>query len=413
LIDRDAVANELSVKISTLTERLQFLDQQAKVEERELTAKIDVLQKKLKMLEEQEIFETFGFYESKYDFHEAIEYKQRLDEIRSQQRQLIKDKKAAVCRTEWSVSGSIKEGKKMTDNFMKLALRAFNGECDAAVTKVKYNNIQTMESRIRKCYDDLNRLSTTTHCEITAQFLDLKLDELCLTHEFQEKKQEEQEEQRVIREQMREEEKALRELEKAKQDAEKEERQYQDALEKARSALEAATGQAHVKLNQQIEELQKRLIEAEANKQRATSQAQMTKSGHVYIISNIGSFGDDVYKIGMTRRLQPMDRVKELGDASVPFPFDVHAMISCQNAPALESRLHKCFQDRRLNKANERKEFFRVSLEEVVQAVEQIDRELDVCNSEVKFTKIAEATDYRKTLAQEREFQHRKVSVTV
>jgi Domain of unknown function (DUF4041)/T5orf172 domain len=413
LIDREAISNELSIKISTLTDRLQLLDRQAEVEERELTAKIEVLQKKLKMLEEQEIVEAFGFYESKYDFQEAVEYKQRLDSVRSKQKKLIKDKKAAVCRTEWSVGGSVKEGKKMADNFIKLALRAFNGECDAAVIKVKYNNIQTMESRIRKCYEDLNKLSTTTHCEITSHFLDLKLKELHITHEFQEKKQEEQEEQRAIREQMREEEKALRELEKAKQDAEKEELQYQDALAKARRELEAATGQAHEKLNQQIEELQKRLIEAGTNKQRAISQAQMTKAGNVYIISNIGSFGDNIYKIGMTRRPKPYDRIKELGDASVPFPFDVHAMISCKNAPELESRLHRHFKDRRLNKANERKEFFQVSLEEVAQAVEQIDRELNTCNSEIKFTKVAEASDYRKTLAQEREFQNQKVAVAV
>jgi len=134
----------------------------------------------------------------------------------------------------------------------------------------------------------------------------------------------------------------------------------------------------------------------------------MTKLGYVYIISNIGSFGDDVYKIGMTRRIEPMDRVKELGDASVPFPFDVHAMISCQNAPELESRLHRNFDVRRMNKANGRKEFFRVSLEEIVKAVREIDTELKTCKSEIKFTKIAEAAEYRKTLAEERDLQTRK-----
>jgi len=316
---------------------------------------------------------------------------------------MIKDKKAAVCRTEWSVGGSVKEGKKMTDNFLKLVLRAFNGECDAAVMKVKYNNIKTMENRIRKTYEDLNKLSQTTHCEITSRYLDLKLQELWLTYEYQEKKYQEQEEQRIIREQMREEEKALRELEKARQDAEREERRYQEALEKARRDVESATGKAQEKLLSQIEELQKRLAEAEANKERAISQAQLTKSGHVYIISNIGSFGEDVYKIGMTRRLEPMDRVKELGDASVPFPFDVHAMIFCENAPELESRLHRHFNNRRVNKENERKEFFRVSLEEIVRVVRETDEELRICKSEVTFTKLAEAADYRKTLARERQ----------
>jgi hypothetical protein len=291
----------------------------------------------------------------------------------------------------------------MTDNFLKLVLRAFNGECDASVVKVKYNNAQTMENRIRKTYENLNKLSQTTHCDITPRYLDLKLQELWLTHEYQEKKYQEQEEQRLIREQMREEEKALRELEKAKQDAEREERRYQEALEKARRDVESTTGKAQEKLFSKIEELQKRLAEAEANKQRAISQAQLTKSGHVYIISNIGSFGEDVYKIGMTRRLEPMDRVKELGNASVPFPFDIHAMIFCENAPELESRLHKCFNNRRMNKENARKEFFRVSLNEIVRVVRETDEELKISSSEIIFTKIAEATDYRKTLARERQ----------
>jgi len=403
LISKEDTARELDTKITVLTDRLKQLDKQVQAEEQELSAKILVLRAKLQGLEEQEIVEAFGFYESKYDFQEAEEYKQRLDKIRSQQKQMIKDKQAAVCNTEWSVAGSVKEGKKMTDNFLKLVLRAFNGECDASVVKVKYNNVQTMENRIRKTYEDLNKLSQTTHCEITSRYLDLKLQELWLTHEYQERKYQEQEEQRIIREQMREEEKALRELEKARQDAEKEERRYQEALEKARKDVESATGKAQEKLFSQIEELQKRLAEAEANKERAISQAQLTKSGHVYIISNIGSFGEDVYKIGMTRRLEPMDRVKELGDASVPFSFDVHAMIFCENAPELESRLHKRFNNRRMNKENERKEFFRVSLDEIVRVVRETDQELNICKSEVTFTKVAEATDYRKTLARERQ----------
>ncbi|GAB4218062.1 MAG: DUF4041 domain-containing protein [Synechococcales cyanobacterium] len=403
ITSREDKTRELETKITVLKDWLKELNKQVQIEEQELSSKISGLKSQLKGLEEQEIVEAFGFYESKYDFQEAEEYKQRLDIIRDQQRQMIKNKQAAICHTEWSVGGSMKEGKKMTDNFLKLVLRAFNGECDASVLKVKYNNIQTMENRIRKACEDLNKLSQTTYCEITSRYLDLKLQELWLTHEYQERKYQEQEEQRIIREQMREEEKALRELEKAKQDAEKEERRYQEALEKARRDVESATGLAQERLLNQIEELKKRLAEAEANKERAISQAQLTKSGHVYIISNIGSFGEDVYKIGMTRRLEPMDRVKELGDASVPFPFDVHAMIFCENAPELEARLHKHFNNRRINKENERKEFFRISLDEIVRVIHKTDQELRICKYEVTVTKVAEASEYRKTLARERE----------
>jgi multidrug efflux pump subunit AcrA (membrane-fusion protein) len=403
MISREDSVKELDTQIAVLNNQLQQLNRQVQSEEQELSSKISVLKTRLQGLEEQEIVEAFGFYESKYNFQDTQDYKQRLDRIRAQQKQLIKSKKAAICNTEWSVEGSLQKGKKMTDDFIKLVLRAFNGECDASIVKVKYNNIKTMENRIKKAYGDLNKLSQTTRCEITSSFLNLKLQELWLTHEYQEKKYQELEEQRIIREQMREEEKALREIEIAKQDAEKEERRYQEALEKARRDVETLTGKAQEELFIKIEELQQRLAEAEANKERAISQAQLTKSGHVYIISNIGSFGEDVYKIGMTRRLEPMDRVKELGSASVPFPFDVHAMIFCENAPELESMLHRYLGDRRMNKENTRKEFFQVSLDEIVKTVRQIDEELKICKSEIIVTKIAEASDYRKTLARERQ----------
>lgn len=442
MISREDSIKELDSQITASLDRVQ----QVKSEEQELSSKILTLRRTLQKLEEQEIFEAFGFYDSKYNFQEVQRYKEQLDNIRSQQKEIIKSKKAAVCDTQWSVEGSIEKGKRMTNDFIKLVLRAFNGECDASVAKVKYSNVKVMENRIRKTYDDLNKLSETTRCKITSDFLDLKLQELWLTYEYQERKHQEQEEQRIIREQMREEEKALREIETARQDAEKEEHRYQkalekarrdleivtekaqepllnqieelqrhleteankedyyqEALEKARRDLETVTGQAQEILLNQIEELQKRLTEAEANKERAISQAQLTKFGHVYIISNIGSFGENIYKIGMTRRLEPMDRVKELGGASVPFPFDVHAMIFCENAPELESRLHRYLSDRRMNKENTRKEFFQVSLDEVVKTVREIDRELKICKSEIVVTKIAEASDYRKTLARERQ----------
>lgn len=402
LISKEDAARELDTRIAASRDEMDKLSSQAEAKKRDLSIEISSLESKLRSLEEQDFLEDFGFYESKYDFQEADDYKHRLNQIRAKQKKMIKGKKAAVCHTEWKVGGSVKEGQRMTNDFLKLVLRAFNGECDTAIMKVKYNNIETMENRIRKVYRDLNKLSKTTQCEITRDFFRLKLEELWLTHEYQEKRYQEKEEQRLIREQMREEEKALRELEKAKQEAEKEERRYQDALQKARIEVTSATGTAQEKLLQQIKELQNRLTEAEANKERAFSQAQLTKSGHVYIISNIGSFGEDVYKIGMTRRLEPTDRVKELGDASVPFAFDIHAMISCTNAPELEKQLHNRFSHKRLNKVNERKEFFRVSLDEIVSAVQEIDEEFEVCKSEVRFTKVAEAAEYRKTLAKER-----------
>lgn len=189
---------------------------------------------------------------------------------------------------------------------------------------------------------------------------------------------------------MREEEKAQREIEAALIKAQKEEEAYQKALEKARAEVQMAQGAAQSKLEAKIAELEARVAEAEVNKERAMSMAQQTRRGHVYVISNIESFGEDVYKIGMTRRLDPMDRVKELGDASVPFPFDVHTMIFCEDAPTLENTLHKKFDQMRLNLINPRKEFYRVSLDEIEKAVQEN-------GATIEFTKIAEARDFRES----------------
>jgi hypothetical protein len=197
---------------------------------------------------------------------------------------------------------------------------------------------------------------------------------------------------RAIQEELREEEKAKREFEQAQKEAEKEEVNYQKALNKARKEIELVTGEKQEELRAQIEKLEQELKEAQEKKERALSMAQQTKRGHVYIISNIGSFGENVYKIGMTRRLEPEDRVRELGDASVPFQFDIHAMIYSDEAPTLEHELHKAFTNKKVNMLNYRKEFFNVTLDEIEQQVRQIG-----LNAE--FSRLPEAMEYRETLA--------------
>lgn len=215
---------------------------------------------------------------------------------------------------------------------------------------------------------------------------------MALTHEYENKKREEKEEQRRIREQMREEEKVRRELERAQREADEDEKQYQKALRKAQEDLKVASTDDIDRLTEKIKLLETRLEEAHQKKERAISMAQLTKVGHIYIISNIGSFGEDVFKIGMTRRLEPLDRVRELGDASVPFQFDVHAIIYSDNAPQLEYDLHRRFEDKRVNRVNGRKEFFKVSLTEVQEYIKTHK------GADIELTKIAEAKEYRETL---------------
>jgi len=228
-------------------------------------------------------------------------------------------------------------------------------------------------------------------CGISPDYVELKFDECRLHYEYKLKKAAEQEEQRLIREQMREEQKAMQECQQAIEEAEREARTYERLLEKAKRELEVAKDLESERLRNQIAYLEEQLKEAQQKEARAKSLAEQTRRGHIYIISNIGSFGEDVYKVGMTRRLDPMDRVRELGDASVPFPFDVHAIIFSDDAPAMEAKLHKHFRARRVNAVNLRKEFFSVSIDEIRKAVAEIARK------DVEFRLTAVAEEYYET----------------
>jgi hypothetical protein len=350
------------------------------------------------LLRETAIYESkledisFGVYEPIYNYSTSEEYKAKLEAIRIQVKELIKDDRAVYSAVEWSVGGSKVEGRRMMKQYSKLMLRAFNGECDSAIARVNWNNMGNMEARISKSFEAINKLGSVNQISITQPYHDLRKSELQLEFELQQKIQSEKEEQRLIREQMREEEKAQREIEIAQRKAEDEEARYQKALLKATEDAKRATGAQLESLDLKIAELEQLLAAAQLQKERALSMAQQTKSGHVYVISNIGSFGEDVFKIGMTRRLEPMDRVKELGDASVPFSFDVHALVYSDNAPELEYRIHRQLMERRLNLINNRREFFRVDLDEVESIFSNAGHPLTL-------TRLAEAREYRESLA--------------
>jgi hypothetical protein len=352
----------------------------------------ETLKKELALLEENLEDISFGIYRPHFTFETSAEYKAKLEASRDQQRQLVRAGRAAVCNAQWSVNNSKTEGTRMARQNTKLVLRAFNGECDAAVAKVTWNNITRLEERIRKAFEAINKLGTVLQVSITDAFLRLKLDELRLTHEYEDKRHAELEEQRQIREQMREEEKAQREIEKAREEAEREEAHFEKALESARAEVGRASGEQLENLNAKIQDLQTQLEAARQQKERAVSLAELTKAGYVYVISNIGSFGEDVYKVGMTRRWEPMERIRELSGASVPFGYDVHAMMYSENAPALETALHRWMEDRRMNLVNPRKEFFQIGLHEI----EAFARKNGVT---IEFTRLAEAREYRETIA--------------
>lgn len=388
---------DLKQEIIKLTSSKNSLKEEIiSLEKEKLKLKLEIQEykKKLIVFDEDILYQDFALYQPIYDFANSEQYKTRLEDIRRIQKGLIKDQKAINFYDGWTVNGSKAEGKKMINNNIKQILRCFNTECEVSIMKVKYNNIDSMESRIEKSFDSLNKIFEGEKVSITQNFLNLKLDELHLAHEYELKKQEEKEEQKRINAELREQAKLERELQEAKKIVQKEQNHFQQALDKIRLALSSKNASEEQKqlLLEKEKELSKKLNEITTQLNDIDYRASNQRAGYVYIISNIGAFGENVYKIGMTRRLEPQERVDELGDASVPFNFDIHAMIFTEDAPKLENALHKAFENKKVNMINSRREFFNVTLEEIEKVVKaNFDKT-------VEFTKIAQAQQYRESL---------------
>ena len=313
-----------------------------------------------------------------------LEAGEELKKARERTRMMVRTRTAAKCGYVEAVRSTSAE------NFVT---DAFNGKVDTILTNVKHDNYGTLAQQTKDAYALVNNLGKPfKDAHITSEYLAARLDELHWATVAHELRLREREQQRQIREQIREEEKARREFEKAQRDAAKQEETIQKTIDRVQQQAAKASEAQREAFEAQLLELQGRLQVAQDKNQRALSMAQQTKSGHVYVISNVGSFGEHVYKIGMTRRLEPLDRVRELGDASVPFSFDVHALLFSDDAPALERDLHRHFLRCQLNKANPRKEFFRVDLA-------QIRTEIERLGIDTKWTLAAEAREYRESLA--------------
>ena len=285
---------------------------------------------------------------------------------------------------------------KRKDTAINFVIDAFNGKVDSILSRVRNDNAGKLEQEIRDAFTLVNYNGKAfREARISPEYMSSRIEELKWAAVAQQIKLEEREEQHRIKEQMREEEKARREYERAIRDAAKEEDLLRKAMEKAQAHMAQASEEQKAKYEAQLVDLTERLKAAEEKNQRALSMAQQTKRGYVYIISNIGSFGEDVYKIGLTRRLEPMDRIRELGDSSVPFGFDVHAMIFSEDAPGLENQLHKHFVTMQMNKVNYRKEFFRVNITHIKEEVEKF-------GLTAKWTIAALAREYHESMAIEK-----------
>ncbi|MDD3177144.1 MAG: DUF4041 domain-containing protein [Atopobiaceae bacterium] len=335
------------------------------------------------------LVQEFGLYKPRYDFANSSQFKDELKRVRDRQRDAIKQINADAANTSWTVNNSKAQGKKMVKETTKLVMRAFNGECDEIVRKVKFSNVDASLKQINKSAESINKLGSTLGISIPRGYVDLKVDEVHLAHEFAEQKEKEREAIREAKEQEREELKLAKEIAAKRKELERERMKYKAAYDDVAKRLSTASGDERTDLEQKAEELKGRLSDVDVAVADVDYREANKKAGFVYVISNIGSFGKDVYKIGMTRRLDPLDRIRELSDASVPFNFDVHALIFCDDAPSLEAALHREFEPRKVNLVNQRREFFHVTLPEIEDVVK---RNYD---KTVEFVEVPDAEQYR------------------
>lgn len=399
----DHLANK-EKELKKIEEKINRLEQEKIKKDNELSKKIDQLSNlsnkldhvKSQIIDSEEVaeMESYGLYKPHYDFATSIGYKEKLLSIRNSQKQMVKDKSSVDYFDGWTVDGSKAKGRKMMNDNIKQILRSFNNECEAAINKVKYNNFPTIEKRIVKSFEQLNKINDSNRLEISAKYLELKLEELHLAFEYERKKADEKEELREQRQKEREEKALQKEIQSQKKIIDKDINHYQNMINELKQKLENISDEQNKKdLENQIIEFYSKVTEKESEKEELDYRTAHASAGYVYIISNVGAFGPDVFKIGVTRRLEPLERIGELSSASVPFKFDVHALIFSYEAYQLETELHEYFSKFRINKINNRKEFFKVPIELIEEKLE------DYKDLTIDFQKEADAEEFRESLA--------------
>lgn len=336
--------------------------------------------------DELRLLQQVGYYQFRHPLDDVLSSKQRLDGLRAALKQAISKRSAVRGKSGWMVNGSLREGEALVRQFGDLMLRTYNIEADNCVRTVRAHSIDSAKKRLEKTREAIVKNGSTMGVAIDEAFHALRLEELQLTADHHLRVEQEKEDAREERQRQREEARAQEELKRRKKDLLKEQAHYQSLLERSRANGDQAG----------LLEARERLAEIRESIEEVEEMAANTRVGYVYVISNVGAFGDRVVKIGLTRREDPMQRVYELGSASVPFKFDVHALVFSHDAVALETALHREFDQHRVNRVNRRREFFRVSLAEVRAALERLGT-----NHVVEFRELAEAPEWRQSRAQQ------------
>jgi hypothetical protein len=357
----------------------------------QLRAEHDWLKQQIIETSSLALLQEVGIYQYRHRLQDAAAYKDRLDDTLARIREMAKRDGAAVqSGMGWAINGSAAEGKKMVKDLSKLMLRSYNNEADNIVQTMRPYALDAAVQRLEKSREAVSKLGASLKITITRDYHGLRVEELRLTADFLQKQEEEKEERkerlRQERERRADEEQARIEIEREQERFEKERAHYENLLVAARANADR-TG---------IEKAEAKLAEIDSASDDLEKRSANTRAGWVYVISNIGAFGEGVVKIGLTRRLDPMERVQELGGASVPFGFDVHGFVFSDDAVGLEGDLHEAFAHRRVNAINARREFFRVTPREVRDVLVKLDR---AKNISFKYTEVPEALEYRQSIA--------------
>lgn len=372
-LDAVQLAAETATRRLTLAQQQGHADRRLHTSRQELEvvtrdiaaaqADLVLLRESLIVTDEEAVLQEAGIYRYSHPLDDAVAYKARLANLKDNIKAMVRDGGAVLATTNWQVNGSSRDGAKMVKETSKLMLRAFNAEADSCVRSVRPHTVHTATQRLEKAAETIARLGTMMSIRVSERYLRTRLQEIRLTADHLAKVEEERERLREAREQAREEAKALADFERERAKLRREEEHYLAALEVASTGV--ASSAAVADLRAKLADVQEEMVKVDAR------QANL-RAGWVYVISNLGAFGERMVKIGMTRRRDPMDRVRELGDASVPFRFDVHALIQSEDAVGLEGKLHTVFAEQRVNRVNRHREFFYATPADVREALAKI-----------------------------------------
>jgi len=376
--------NGLIAKQNTV-EQLEEQKKELDTEKGMLEGELSTIKEEIRILNNELIKKYYDF--SDYDNIDSQDCKNKLLILKQEEKKIREREDDVVVQPRLGLQNKTKE------RIVRQILRTFNCECDNIIQNISLKNIDTARRKIQNSFESINKLYSVDKAFLTQALLELKLEQATLMYTYELKYQQEKDIQKSIKEQMMEEAKAEREIEEQKKKIEKDLQQHLGEINRMMKYMQKTQIDAEKQLYMdKIKELEEKIKMLEANKETVLEHEANAKAGFVYIISNIGSFGENIYKIGMTRRLEPMDRIHELSSASVPFEFDVHAMIFSSDAPELENTLHKHFADYAVNKVNPRKEFYNVDIDEIEKVVKEN------YNDTVQFTKIPIATEYRQSM---------------